>query len=100
MDDVFNFGKYRGRLVSEVPSSYLAWCLRSLDRLSPWLRQAIEGELRQRDELPEQSVAISPEVVRDWYGRMAMEFHPDRGGSNEAMKAVNRGRELLEMMTE
>jgi hypothetical protein len=28
-------------------------------------------------------------VVQTWYRRMALRFHPDRGGSHEAMLAIN-----------
>ncbi len=36
------FGKHRGKLLADVPFSYLAWCLRSCDNLDPWSRQAIK----------------------------------------------------------
>lgn len=36
-----------------------------------------------------------PEVVRAAYRALAASHHPDRGGSEAAMKALNRARDLL-----
>lgn len=110
MHERFHFGKHKGRLVSDVPSSYLAWCLRELS-LSPWLRRAIEDEIEKREgeyqarqqdrhDDVDQGAIIEAKLVRVWYGTMAREFHPDRGGSDDAMRAVNRGRELLLQLVE
>ncbi len=35
-------------------------------------------------------------VVKAWYGNLSMRFHPDRGGNNERMLALNIAREELE----
>lgn len=102
MYERFHFGKHKGRLVADVPSGYLAWCLREIDNLDYWLRRAIEGELERREALEAEcrqqthgEAIVSTKLVAVWYGRLAKEFHPDRGGSVEAMQAINRGRELL-----
>jgi hypothetical protein len=39
-------------------------------------------------------------LVSQWYRSLSREYHPDLGGSHEAMKAVNRGRELLLQLME
>jgi hypothetical protein len=119
----FNFGKHYGKPPCEVPSNYLAWVLREVQELDYDLRDAIEVELRIRDAeearrsrerqtrarhghrrsaaaseagAGESATVALPAVVKRWYSTMALEFHPDRGGSSEAMAAINRGRELLE----
>jgi hypothetical protein len=94
---VMPFGKHRGCPLPAVPTAYLDWCLRASKRLSPWLREAIEGELRRRltgEPPPRQEVAW-PEVLQQWYRQLALEFHPDRGGSDEAMRAILAARDLL-----
>jgi hypothetical protein len=98
--DRMDFGKYDGRKVADVPSSYLRWCLRECDCLSEWLRCAIERELRTREgqDQPRQQerqqktypppldvAAIIGSVRRE----LAMKYHPDRGGSTEVMAGVN-----------
>jgi hypothetical protein len=97
-----NFGKYRGRLVQDVDTDYLIWCLAECSCLRPWLRQAIELEVeRHVDNLrhetpppphppPQYPPPVDwPSVLRTWHRELALEYHPDRGGHPEAMKAIN-----------
>ena len=95
------FGKYKNVGLDEIPESYLLWVLENCD-IGITLRRAIERELQVSDEpSPAATQAIADDVVEAWYRTLAREFHPDWGGTHEAMKAVNRGRELLtEMLKE
>lgn len=100
-----NFGKYDGYTVGQVPTSYLRWCLRECQCLSPWLRRCIQAELQQRGEHREQIYRHQEQqapppadwltIIRRWHAEMAMKFHPDRGGSHEAMVAINAAHERL-----
>jgi hypothetical protein len=105
------WGKHRGELIADIPSSYLAWLVENADDLRHDLEMAIRDELarrfgrpcpvcaRRRPEMPRH--AIDAELVSQWTRRLALQFHPDRGGSDAAMAAINVGRELLlRMMTE
>jgi hypothetical protein len=89
------FGMYKGQLLEDVPSSYLAWCLRTCDNLNGWLREAIEEELeRRRPRRPPPPPPGPPPpvlagLINEWYRKLALRYHPDRGGSNEAMRVVN-----------
>ncbi|NLS92743.1 MAG: hypothetical protein GXX96_11360 [Planctomycetaceae bacterium] len=90
------FGKHRGKLLETIPHDYLLWVLDNCDNLSPTVRnevQRILGIGRHSYTPPQTPLAVS--TVNEWYRRLAREFHPDLGGSHEAMKAVNRGRELM-----
>src|SRR5262245_38978611 len=40
-----HFGKHRGKLIRNVPSTYLQWLLRECNCLKPRLRKAVEAEL-------------------------------------------------------
>jgi hypothetical protein len=42
---------------------------------------------------------LSESLIAGWYRRLALKYHPDRGGSHEAMKIVNDAREQLEKLT-
>jgi hypothetical protein len=97
------FGKHRGEQLADVPSSYLCWCLESCTNLQPFLECAIRDEMARRfGNRPSASDRSTPaslslcETLGGWYRKMSLRFHPDRGGSDEAMAALNVAREELE----
>jgi hypothetical protein len=106
------FGKYRGRLLTEIPQSYLCWVLTNCENITWQLRmeiRAIVDKARQdarqdaRGQAPDGSKP--PELIdwsgilTTWYRAMSLRFHPDRGGTTEAMVAVNMGYEKLKELT-
>jgi hypothetical protein len=99
-----HFGKYKGYALEDVPFDYLAWCDRELRDLDPWLRRAIAAELERRtgaasNSGTDGSLANVEAVLGQWYRELSLRFHPDRGGSHEAMKAINYARDrLLELL--
>src|SRR5437762_1779433 len=87
------FGKHKGELLGAVPSDYLVWLLRNC-ALRAWLQAEIEAEMQRRQgcpAAPPPAAATSDveQLVRRWYRELAKKYHPDRGGTNEAMKVVN-----------
>lgn len=92
------FGKYRGEKLTDIDIGYLGWLLESCDLREP-LRSAVKAELERREwnqsPDPLRSNTITTDIVNTWHRRMAVKFHPDKGGSHEAMKAVNFGRDVL-----
>jgi hypothetical protein len=105
------FGKHRDKPLDEVPTSYLRWVLRECVNIELWLRMAVVAELALRcgEEPPPRSgpgagagrypppIDVRAVVV-NWYRQMSLRWHPDRGGSDEAMQAVNYGFELLKKL--
>jgi hypothetical protein len=96
------FGKYKGRLLSELPDGYLLWLL-DLPDLNPWLRRALESELARRDDAPrspgrqEGAIALADlrSVVKTWFGELSRRWHPDRGGTHESGQAINQAHDRL-----
>src|SRR6266511_5335027 len=97
------FGRHRGKLLPDVPFDYLVWGLNTCTNLDPWLRRAIEVELRERTGEVRPSAASSTDspagpsggplvnvekVVKSWFREMAMRHHPDRGGDHKVMVAL------------
>jgi hypothetical protein len=89
------FGRYRNRELWELPLSYLEW-LTTIE-LEPMLRHSVETELRRRGQhhyqprpetTPDHRLPLGP-ILTSWFAEMSIRFHPDRGGSNEAMAALN-----------
>lgn len=108
------FGKYRNKRIISVPSEYLHWLLENSEELDAELRRAVEHELDRRgepapssaktDEAPPKPKAEQPAVevrhmsalgqrlagdVRMLFRNLALKYHPDRGGSPDAMQALN-----------
>jgi hypothetical protein len=86
---ILNFGKFKGWRVDEVPLSYLTWLFESLTG-KPELREAARAEIHRRVSGYElDTEPLNMERVKRVYRTLAMEFHPDRGGSHMAMQAIN-----------
>lgn len=81
------FGKYKGRELSSVPADYVSWALDNCD-LSPPLRAALESRIGRAPDICR--------LIRDWHHRMKLRYHPDLGGTEEGMAAVDAGLVLLE----
>ena len=95
---ILRFGKFKGWHVEEVPLSYLAWIFESLTG-KPEIREAALDEIRRRVSVYELGTKpLSMERVKRVYRTLAMEFHPDRGGTKEAMQAVNEFYEELKQI--
>lgn len=89
------FGKYRGQELSDVPGDYLVWVLENVDMSKrPTLRAAIEQRLGLTGMASGDRIDLVA-TIRDWYRRLALDFHPDHRGSNEAMLAINEARDRL-----
>jgi hypothetical protein len=94
------FGKFQGRQLGNIPTDYLQWLLDHFGGL----RQPLLGEVEK--ELAGRMPAAAPpeprweELVRTWHSRLVLEFGPARGGSAEAMRAIDQGRDLLRQLLE
>jgi hypothetical protein len=99
------WGKHSGKLVSEVPSAYLAFVVEESNAL-PDLKLACKkilaarfgGEAephstnkpwQQGYQPPPQTSGVCREKLKRWYRRASLLAHPDRGGSAELMKLLN-----------
>jgi hypothetical protein len=97
------FGKYCGWPLEEIPTGYLQWLIEGCDYLEQWpyLRCAVLDQLRlRRDAERRAAPAAAPpsnlaDQVAQVFRELSLKHHPDRGGSNAAMKVVNEFYERL-----
>ena len=95
------FGRHKGMRLDKVPPDYLVWFLDNVDLSNrPTLRYEIRVQLeletpRSRSNPQPKSATngkaldIEP-VLNAWLRSLALDFHPyRRGGSHEAMTAIN-----------
>jgi hypothetical protein len=101
---VMPFGKHRGSPVAEVPVPCPRWVLKNDDMsLYPGLRPAIRAILAiNTPGLPNATKSADcyitwvKQQVNQCYREVALLYHPDRrGGSTEAMVAINATFERL-----
>jgi len=91
------FGKYQGAQVDTLPIDYLKWMYETID-LRGRLRLEVQIQLVRNGYLDPLPGTTEPTTdrIKAAYRQAAKEFHPDHGGSHEAMKAVNRFYELIQ----
>jgi hypothetical protein len=87
------FGKSHGQPFSRVPSDYLVWALGACD-LVRRLRQGIAEKLADSAWQTDLGNAVSR-----LYRETSLRFHPDQGGSTEAMQALNVAYQRLQELT-
>ena len=109
------FGKHKGKRLNKLPTDYLVWCRDKCDNLTDELRAAVEAELADRSDTPKEEadepvaqveIARPPKVsplgqslagdVRMIFRNLALKYHPDRGGSHEAMRGLNEFHDQLQ----
>lgn len=96
------FGRFRGTPLSELPPWYLEWLL-SLDNLRDPLLSAVQAEVARRaaEEPPPRKPPLAEvrqaatEIVAIGYHQLARRYHPDHGGSHQAMTSLNLAHEWL-----
>lgn len=98
------FGKWKGHLLSEIPDDYLWWVITNCDNIAAELRAAIVSRLNEppgpstKDKPPPPGAITEDKLshtIRTWFRSMCKRFHPDCGGSAEAMKTLNAAHEEL-----
>lgn len=80
------FGKHKGRDITDIPRSYLCWMLNTIEFHDECLREEVRRVYYGIGEVDE---------IRSAYLRLAKKYHPDVGGTKEAMQALNEFYEII-----
>ena len=88
------FGKHRGQHVANLPPQYLSWLTGNVDLKDP-LKSAVWRALGA------DMMTVGPDAsrIKSVYRTLSLRWHPDRGGTHEAMQALNDFYELLTAST-
>lgn len=81
------FGKFRGCPVPQLPEHYLWWLWENVSLREP-LRSQVHAAIfgASVDESP---ASVAAGRIKQIYRTLAVKWHPDRGGTTEAMQAIN-----------
>ena len=98
---ILKFGKHKGYPIEEIPDGYLQW-LFFLETLDRDIEQAVKAEVAARWPDKIQLLIKPPRLrasrkknppeqaaIKTIFRELAKQFHPDRGGSTDAMAALN-----------
>lgn len=96
----FPFGKYKGVLLEEIPTSYLVYAIKEFDlptELKNTVKQILAKDLGLTISVtnPFEAMGISAQEVNLVYKKLAKKYHPDMGGSNDSMLSINEFKEQL-----
>lgn len=78
------FGKYKNYFIKDIDPNYLIWLLDNSENINIDLKNYITRYIN--------SITVKLEdikIIKNIYYKMAKKYHPDNGGTNEAMKAIN-----------
>lgn len=89
----FSFGKFKGYGIDEVPSSYILYCLDNRIGYGTDFYEELLTELWER--FPIDKPTLSNPNIKQAYKEVCKKYHPDKGGTNEAMQAINEFYELI-----
>jgi uncharacterized protein (DUF3820 family) len=78
------FEKYTGALLEDLPEDYLIW---GVENMEGSRKQMFENELKRRNQTT--AMNLKKETLKQIRDSLAKQYHPDKGGNSEAMKAIN-----------
>lgn len=83
----FPFGKYKGYAIDEIPATYLVYALEEFS-----LPEELENEVKETlcNKLNLGKNEIIPNTsLKTVYRILSKKYHPDKGGNDLAMSAIN-----------
>lgn len=76
-------GKYKDKAIEDIPTSYLVFVLENYNNLNIHVKDYIEMEICNR-----LNIDISYNDPKKIYRELCLKYHPDKGGSHDAIIAI------------
>lgn len=90
----FQFGKYAGQSIHDVPQDYLEWLKNKAEE--DIVR--IDRELMRREDIEKASQSTVEKLVAEGFRSLAKKLHPDHGGTAEQFRDLQAARERLNVI--
>jgi uncharacterized protein (DUF3820 family) len=90
------FGKYKGVSIKDLPTNYVCYAITEFDlpeELKSVLFQQLMENIGGWDFIND--TEIDSKKIDHAYKKAAIKYHPDKGGSTEAMQAINEFKRLI-----
>jgi hypothetical protein len=88
---ILKFGKYKGSDLRSVPDDYLTWII----EIQRNALDEYEAEQTRRQALLDARRSWAERLIQAGFRTLALQCHPDHGGSNESMRQVIAAQERL-----
>jgi hypothetical protein len=88
---ILQFGKYKGYDLQQVPIDYLSWLTAQQQKTF----EEYQAEITRRQSLQDAKLSMAERMIQAGFRTLASQYHPDHGGSNEAMRQVIAANEKL-----
>lgn len=85
------FGKYRGRDITDVPDDYIEFMIISSEKTARLFHEEQDRRLAQR----EAKLSAMERIIQAGYRTLALQNHPDKGGNTAAMQEINFAHDRL-----
>lgn len=96
---ILTFGKHKGSHVRDVPTDYLQWLLHggTFTFRSEWMKAQVKAEYDRRLNGSSESNhgGLTVDGVESVFRSLSRTWHPDRGGTTEAMQSLADMRDAL-----
>jgi hypothetical protein len=88
------FGKYNGWDIERVPDDYIQYMIESNEKSL----KMFKAESERRASVVDAKLPMMERIIQAGYRQLAMQNHPDKGGSGKMMQDINAAHEKLKSM--
>lgn len=93
-EHIFNWGKYKGVSIHDVPEEYLTWLIETRERDI----KLYQSELDRRESAVESKADMLQRLIKAGFRDMSKKLHPDAGGSATEFADLQNAYEKLKQL--
>lgn len=93
-EHIFNWGKYKGQSIYDVPDDYLVWLIDMRNKDIAMY----QAEIDRRESALEANADMLQRLIKAGFRDMSKKLHPDAGGSNAEFTELQNAYEKLRQL--